>query len=307
MNAPNPFLQFRAFKMLHTAQGNVPLDISFELEKGKLLTIYGNSGAGKTTILRIIAGLTDMEKGWVMVDGETWFIKGNNPGENKIKNYKINQAPRRRSIGLVFQDFALFPHLTVKEQLEFALQKGDDKKIVSELMDMMELAPLQDKLPALLSGGQQQRVALARAIARKPKLLLLDEPLSALDDEMRFKLQDYILKVHRHFNLTTILVSHYLPEIFRLSDEVIVLEKGKIMKKGNPSAIFAEEKISGKFKVTGEIIDIVKADIVYIVSVLCANSIVKVIATKDEIDGLRTGQKVMVASKAFNPIIIKMS
>lgn len=317
MNAPKPFLQFRAFKMLHTAQGNVPLDISFELEKGKLLTIYGNSGAGKTTILRIIAGLTELENGRVMVDGEIWFEKDFYAKDNqikdpslkvpKLKSPKINQPPRRRSIGLVFQDFALFPHLTVKEQLEFALQNGDDKKIVAELIDMMELGPLQDKLPAFLSGGQQQRVALARAIARKPKLLLLDEPLSALDDEMRFKLQDYILKVHRHFNLTTILVSHYLPEIFRLSDEAIVLEKGKIVKQGSPSTIFVEEKISGKFKVTGEIIDIVKADIVYIVSVLCANTIVKVIATQDEIEGLRTGQKVMVASKAFNPIILKMS
>lgn len=317
MTTQKPFLQFRAIKMLHTSQGNLPLDLSFELEQGKLLTIYGNSGAGKTTILRIIAGLTDLDSGCVIVDGQPWFnmapntkdqdLKSQNKIGPDIKGRNVNEPARRRSIGLVFQDFALFPHLTVKEQLEFALQKGDDKRIVTELMEMMELSPLQDRLPALLSGGQQQRVALARAIARRPKLLLLDEPLSALDDEMRFKLQDYILKVHRHYRLTTILVSHYLPEIFRLSDEVIVLDNGKITKKGNPSTIFSEEKISGKFKVTGEIIDITKADIVYIVSVLCANAIVKVIATADEIEGLRTGHKVMVASKAFNPILIKLS
>jgi molybdate transport system ATP-binding protein len=160
--------------------------------------------------------------------------------------------------------------------------------------------------PSLLSGGQQQRVALARAIARRPRILLLDEPLSALDDEMRWKLQDYIIRAHRHYNLTTILVSHYLPEIFRLSDEVICLEKGKIQRKGRPAEIFVEEKISNKFRITGEIIEIAKSDIVFIVSVLCANTIVKVIATADEVEGLRIGQKVMVASKAFNPVILRM-
>jgi molybdate transport system ATP-binding protein len=296
MTKPNSKIIFRASKMLHTSHGSQALDIAFELGKGRLLTLYGSSGAGKTTILRILAGLTGIDSGYIEVDGEVWCDK----------EKKINIPARKRSIGLVFQDFALFPHLTVKEQLTFALPKGGDKTIVTELIELMELTSLQNRLPALLSGGQQQRVALARAIARRPGLLLLDEPLSALDDEMRFRLQDYILKAHRHYHLTTILVSHYLPEIFRLSDEVICLEKGRILKQGAPQNIFLEEKISGKFKVTGEIISIVKADIVYIVSILCANNIVKVIATEDEIPGLHTGQKVMVASKAFNPVIIKM-
>lgn len=296
MTNPGNKIIFRASKMLHTPQGSLPLDVSFELGKGRLLTLYGSSGAGKTTILRILAGLTGIDSGYIEVDGEVWQDTG----------AKINVPARKRSVGLVFQDFALFPHLTVKEQLIFALPKGGDKTIVTELIELMELGSLQDRLPALLSGGQQQRVALARAIARRPGLLLLDEPLSALDDEMRFRLQDYILKAHRHYHLTTILVSHYLPEIFRLADEVICLEKGRVQKQGSPQNIFVEEKISGKFKVTGEIIGIVKADIVYIVSILSANNIVKVIATEEEISGLHTGQKVMVASKAFNPVIIKM-
>ncbi|HEX9511238.1 MAG TPA: ATP-binding cassette domain-containing protein [Puia sp.] len=289
-------LRFRATKMLHTAHGRQALDISFELARGRLLTIYGASGAGKTTILRILAGLTDIDAGFIETEGEVWVDT----------TQKINWPARRRSVGFVFQDFALFPHLTVKENLEYAIPKGENPKIVPELIEWMELTALRDQRPAELSGGQQQRVALARAIARKPKILLLDEPLSALDDDMRWKLQDTIIRAHRDYNLTTILVSHHLPEIFRLSDEVICLDKGRIERRGNPSDIFLEEKISSKFKVTGEIIEIVKSDIVFIVSVFCTNTVVKVIATAEEIAGLRTGQKVMVASKAFNPVILKM-
>ena len=282
--------------MLHTAHGRQALDISFELKEGNILSIYGPSGAGKTTVLRIIAGLTDIGSGYIEVEGEVWMDTAS----------KINLPSRKRPIGLVFQDFALFPHLTVRENLEYALSKKEDKSLVSELITLMELDSLQKSRPAQLSGGQQQRVALARAIARRPKILLLDEPLSALDDEMRGKLQDYIIRVHRHYNLTTILVSHHLPEIFRLSDEVICLDKGRIVRQGKPAAIFLEEKISSKFKVTGEIISIVKSDIVFVVSVLCANTVVKVIATSAEATGLQPGDKVMVASKAFNPVILKM-
>ena len=283
-------------KSLLTSSGKLEMNISYQLEKGKLLTLYGPSGAGKTTLLRVLSGLTEINSGRVEVDGDIWCDT----------EKKINIPTRKRSIGMVFQDFALFPHLTVKANLEYALQKGDDRKLVDELIDLMELGALQDRKPSFLSGGQQQRVALARAIVRRPALLLLDEPLSALDDEMRFRLQDFILKAHRTYELTTILVSHYLPEIFRLSDEVIVLEKGCIERKGTASNIFMEEKISNKFKTTGEIVEIVAADIVYIVSVLSGNTIVKVIATAAEVAGLQVGRKVIIASKAFNPIILPL-
>jgi molybdate transport system ATP-binding protein len=119
-----------------------------------------------------------------------------------------------------------------------------------------------------------QRVALARSIVRQPKILLLDEPLSALDDAMRFKLQEYIFKAHQQYKLTTILVSHHLPEIFKLSDKVIVLDKGKILKQGKPADVFSGHKISSsKFKVIGEIVEILKSDLVYIVCVLVSNEI----------------------------------
>ena len=286
-------IQFRAYKILNTTQGKMPLDVSFTLEHGQLISLFGKSGAGKTTILRILAGLTNADESFIEVENEVW---------DDTKK-KIHLPAQTRSIGFVFQDYALFPNLTVKENVQFALRKKGDRKIAPELLELMELEQLQNNKPINLSGGQQQRVALARAIARQPKILLLDEPLSALDDEMRFKLQDYIFKAHLHYKLTTILVSHHLPEIFRLSDNVIILDKGKIIKQGKPLDVFTELKMSSKFNVTGEIIDITKNDIVYIVSVLSMNNIIKIIATADEINNLKVGQKVLVTSKVFNPMI----
>ncbi len=219
----------RAAKMLHTAHGPQRLEVDFSCQPGCLLAIYGPSGAGKTTLLRIIAGLTPADTGYIGIEGEIWL--------DTAQRFEL--PTRRRPIGFVFQDFALFPHLTVRQQLEYALPDRRDTAIVSELLELMELQKLSNLRPALLSGGQQQRVALARAIARRPKLLLLDEPLSALDDEMRMKLQEYILTAHRHYNLTTLLVSHHLPEVLRLADSAILLEHGRIVGQGEPSHLFA--------------------------------------------------------------------
>jgi len=240
-----------------------------------------------------LAGLTQAEKVNIKVRDEIW------DDSEKKQHLSI----QKRSIGYVFQDFALFPNLTVKENLEFALPKNDSKEIISELIELMELQLLQNSKPQNLSGGQKQRVALARAIVRKPEILLLDEPLSALDDDMRFKLQDYILKIHQKYQLTTLMITHSIPEIFKLSDKVIILDKGKIIKEGTANNVFSQEKISSKFKVTGEIISIVKSDIVYVIQVFSGNTIIKVVAAEDEIKDFRIGQKVLVASKAFNPII----
>jgi molybdate transport system ATP-binding protein len=220
--------------MLHTARGVQRLDIDFQWRRGLLLAIYGPSGAGKTTLLRILAGLTSADSGYIEVEGETWLDTAR----------RINLPTRRRSIGFVFQDFALFPNLTVRQQLEFALPDPKNKAIVAELLSLMELEELYNLRPANLSSGQQQRVALARAIARRPGLLLLDEPLAALDDEMRNKLQEYILMAHRHYQLTTLLVSHHLPEVIRLANEAIILENGKITAQGDPANLFAGRTIT---------------------------------------------------------------
>ncbi len=286
-------IKFEAYKLLDTATGKMPLDVKFHLAAGQLISLYGKSGAGKTTILRILAGLTPADKSFIEVENEVW----------DHTDKKIHYAVQKRSIGFVFQDYALFPNLTVRENLKFALSGKEDGKIIPELLELMELGNLQNNKPSALSGGQKQRVALARAIAGKPKILLLDEPLSALDDDMRMKLQDYILKAHRHYKLTTLFVSHHLPEIFRLSDQVLVLDNGKIIQEGRPFDVFSDKKTGSPFEAVGEVIAINKADIVYTVSVFFLNTIFKIIATEDEIKNLRVGHKVILVPKEFNSSI----
>ncbi|WP_299186987.1 ABC transporter ATP-binding protein [uncultured Aquimarina sp.] len=283
-------------KILQTAEGSMKLDIRFRIEKGQLVTLYGPSGAGKTSILRIIAGLLSADSGHIVVDDIYWLDH----------NKKINFSPQQRRIGYVFQDYALFPNMTVQENLEFALEKGQDKSIIQELISIVALDKLKNRKPNTLSGGQQQRVALARALVRKPKILLLDEPLSALDIKMRSKLQDYILKVHREYELTTILVSHDIGEIIKMSDKVYCLDEGKVSREGDSVSIFTDNQLSGKFQFTGEVINIQSEDVVYIITVLIGNNVVRVIAQESEISSLAIGDKVIVASKAFNPVLIKI-
>ena len=283
-------------KRLLSTTGDFNLKVSCTINKGELVSIFGSSGAGKTTILRLIAGLTQQDSGSISVNKTTWFDSTN----------KINLNPQKRKVGFVFQDYTLFPNMTVKENLEFALNKGQSKDVINELIQTIELTDLQDRKPETLSGGQKQRVALARALVQKPSILLLDEPLSALDGEMRIKLQDYILKVHKKYSLTTFLVSHDISEVFKLSDHVIKLENGSILKQGTPEELFLDKKTTGKYKTIGTILSIQPSDVINIVSILSNNNIIQVIATNEEASNLSEGDKVMITSKAFNPIIQKI-
>ena len=151
--------------------------------------------------------------------------------------------------------------MTIEQNLLFV---NKDKELANKLLSMCELNSMSDRLPSHLSGGQKQRVALCRAMMRKPKLLLLDEPLSALDVDMRAKLQDELQNIHNQFGTTTILVSHDPSEIYKLSNRVIVLNQGKIIDDGTPQKILLHTKGSQKFSLRGEILDILKADIIYI-------------------------------------------
>ena len=217
-------IEARLKKKLFSAQGEMHLDVSLDIKQGELVTLYGPSGAGKTTMLRMLCGLTSPDEGFISVQGQIWF--------DTIK--KVNLKPQQRNVGIVFQDYALFPNLSVKENVEYGLHHGQSHSIVDELLDLMELSSLFNKKPVLLSGGQKQRVALARALVRRPKVLLLDEPMSALDTSLRLKIQDYILKVHQQYQLTTILVSHDIFEVIRLSNQAYVIEHGKIVSRGQP-------------------------------------------------------------------------
>ena len=283
-------------KKLSTNGGEMNLHIKTEIQSKSLTTIYGASGAGKTSLLRMLAGLLTPDTGIIEVDDSCWFDS----------NQKINLKPQSRKVGFVFQDYGLFPNMTVQESLIFALEDKKNTQSIADLIEIIELGDLKIRKPDTLSGGQKQRVALARALVRKPTLLMLDEPLSALDSEMRSKLQDYILKIHKEYNLTTLLVSHEMGEVFKMSDEVVVIEDGRVTKQGKPAVLFSNQQVSGKFQFTGEVLSIQKEDIIYIISVLIGNNLVKVVADEREAVQLAIGDKVLVASKAFNPIIQKI-
>jgi len=206
-------LKLDIHKQLQGSNGTMQLDVSLEIQQGEFIALMGESGAGKTTLLRVLAGLEKAE-GEIQVEGISWK----------------DTPPQKRQIGFVFQNYALFENMTVEENLLFV---NDDKVLVKELLEMTEMTTLKSRNVTSLSGGQKQRVALCRAMMHKPKLLLMDEPLSALDTSMRTKLQNSIKELHLRFGTTTIMVSHDLPTVFALATRVLVLEQGKIVKDGS--------------------------------------------------------------------------
>ena len=272
------------------------LNVNFTVNKGKFVTIYGASGSGKTTLLRMLAGLLTPDAGEIEIGGETWFSS----------TAKLNTSPQKRKVGFVFQDYALFPNMTVRQNLEFGLEKDQSIQFLDELIEVIELEKLQHRKPNTLSGGQKQRVALARALVQQPEILLLDEPFSAIDDQIRIKLQDYLLKVHQLYGLTTFLVTHEMGEVFKLSDHVIQIDEGKILKQGKPDDLFVSNKLSGKYQFVGNILSISKADVLNIVKVLAGNNVIQVVVTDSELHDFKVGEKVLIASKAFNPILLKI-
>jgi len=213
---------------IETSNGKLPMEISLQIQQGSILAVTGPSGAGKTTLLRQLAGLVHPDSGRIIFGKNVWF--------DSFSNTYIQT--QKRNIGFVFQDYALFPHLTVRQNLAYGLEKNSPPQIVDELLAEIDLIQLGDRKPFQLSGGQQQRVALARALVRKPDLLLLDEPLSALDHSMRGSLQDLILKFHQRLGFTMIIVTHDLGEIFRLAAQVAIIEDGMITKQGTPSEVY---------------------------------------------------------------------
>ncbi|HBR14138.1 MAG TPA: molybdenum ABC transporter ATP-binding protein [Candidatus Omnitrophica bacterium] len=288
-------MRVRAKKKLHTSDGPMELDVCFESGVGEFVTLFGKSGAGKTTILRMMAGLSEPEEGYIEVSKEVWFDS----------RKKINWPVQKRSIGFVFQEHNLFPNMTVEENLHFALQDKKDAGMIEALLEAVHLTEFQRRRPAQLSSGQKQRVALIRALLRKPKVLLLDEPFVSQDLELRLKLQEEMLDIYKRHNASVIFVSHDFSEIFKLSDRILVLDKGRIQKSGRPDEIFAAQTISGKFKFPGVIVDMRQEDFLYIVTVQIGNNLTKVVAAENEVRGLSTGDHVLVAAKAFNPIILK--
>jgi molybdate transport system ATP-binding protein len=292
----NGVMQIEVEKALFTANGPMDLQISVNLPIGELMVLFGDSGAGKTTILRMLAGLTKPDRGVIRMGDQVWFDSEAN----------INLVPQRRSIGFMFQDYALFPNMSVLENIAFA-QKERNINEACQLIDKFGLSEFTHRKPTKLSGGQKQRVALARALACEPEFLLLDEPLSALDAKTRVQLQDEILKAHQYCNTTTLLVSHDLAEVFRLAQKVIRIDHGKITALGKPDELFIDNQISGKVQISGTLVKIEKHDTFYLLTVVTGmNQLIKVTAFENDMENLHEGDQVMVFSKAFNPIVMKV-
>ena len=274
-------------KELHGSNGVMNLDINLSLQNGEFVALSGVSGSGKTTILRIVAGLEEAF-GEIIVDGEIWL------------NEKIKKPIQKRDIGFVFQDYALFPNLSVIDNLLYVKK---DKDLAKQLLSLTDLYELKNRYPNSLSGGQKQRVSLCRALMKRPKILLMDEPLSALDPHMRLKLQDEILTLHKEFKTTTIMVSHDPSEMYKLASRVLVLKDGKIIDDGLPKDILLKTQGSQKFSFEGVLLDIIKVDVINIAIVAIGQQIVEVVLSHDEARKLQIGQKVNVSTKAFTPII----
>lgn len=202
-------------------------NMNLAVKRNQLLTLLGPSGCGKTTTLRMIAGFEYPSAGQVVIDG-------------KDVTYT---PPHKREIGMVFQSYGLFPHLRVSENVAYGLKrrgvpKEERVQRVREALEMVHLAQYGDRFPSELSGGQQQRVALARAIVIRPKILLLDEPLSALDAKMRQRMRFEIRHLQQQIGMTTVLVTHDQEEALSMSDQIVVMNQGRIEQEGTPAAIY---------------------------------------------------------------------
>lgn len=247
-----PILQAHLYKPLHA----FTLDLAIALKPGETLGILGPSGSGKSMTLRMIAGLVKPEQGEINLNGRPLF--------NSKKHYDCR--PQKRRVGYVFQHYALFPHLTVSENIAYGIpkaMKGDMRRArVQELLQEIHLEEHAMRYPAQLSGGQQQRVALARALAAEPEILLLDEPFSALDVELRGELEALVLRFRQSHQVSYILVTHNLEEAYRLCDQLAIIDHGRILQQGpkdellrSPHTLEVARKLGAKNLWPGQVLD----------------------------------------------------
>ena len=222
-------MSFVSVQHLQKGYSGTPVfsDINCEIAKGEFVTLLGPSGCGKSTLLRCIAGLTSVNSGSILLDGQNL----------------VPLAPQKRNIGMVFQSYALFPNMTVEQNVAFGLRMqkvspDDSRKRVAEILKLVELQDYAKRYPHQMSGGQCQRVALARSLVTRPRLLLLDEPLSALDARIRKHLREQIRAIQRELGLTTIFVTHDQEEALTMSDRIFLMNQGRIVQSGDAETLY---------------------------------------------------------------------
>ncbi|MFK0095079.1 ABC transporter ATP-binding protein [Pseudomonas sp. NPDC090592] len=222
-------MSFVSVQKLQKSYAGSPVfeNIDCHIERGEFVTLLGPSGCGKSTLLRCIAGLTPVDSGQILLDGHDI----------------VPVSPQKRGIGMVFQSYALFPNMTVEQNVAFGLRmqkvKADESQLrVREALDLVELGTFAGRYPHQLSGGQCQRVALARSLVTRPRLLLLDEPLSALDARIRKHLREQIRAIQRELGLTTIFVTHDQEEALTMSDRIFLMNQGRIVQSGDAETLY---------------------------------------------------------------------
>ena len=226
--------------------------MDFDIEEGSLVTLLGPSGCGKTTLLRMVAGLEEPTEGDI-------FIKG----------VRINDTPiHKRNLGMIFQNYALFPHKTIFDNVAFGLKyrdvaKEEVKKKVTQALEMVRLPGVENRMPSQLSGGQQQRIAMARAIVIEPDVLLMDEPLSALDENLREEMRREVDNLQQMIGVTTIFVTHDQREALSMSDKILVMKDGQKQQEGHPEDVynrpvnhFVADFLGHSNFIQGEVVDV---------------------------------------------------
>lgn len=248
-------IRIRICKKLFTSAGETSLVVDTDLPSSSFIALFGPSGAGKTSLLRILAGLLTPEKGLIEINGKIWLDT----------QRKINVKVRNRSIGFVFQDYALFPNMTVAENINYAAADEEGRKMAEELLARLEMKGLSHRMPETLSGGQKQRVALIRALVRRPSLLLLDEPLSALDRASGAHLLQLLSHIQQEFQFSVLMVSHDIPMIYRAASYMIHLHNGKLLAYGPPSEVLNIQNATHGIELEGEVVRVAEAQALILV------------------------------------------
>lgn len=238
------------------------------------------------------------DDGIITCGEEIWFHK----------TRRINIPPQQRSTGFLFQDYALFPHMTVERNVAYGVKGKKGLKEARELIALAGLSGYEHFYPGQLSGGQKQRVALIRSLARKPKILLLDEPLSALDIETRLRLQDDLKRIIRQFHATTLFVTHDVTEVYKLADYVIVLESGRVIKQGTPEDVFMGKRLSTRIQIVGKVVSIESDPIMAAVTVVHEDQYFKTLIDTEELHhlNLTIGDNVVIGAKSSDVILFKV-
>ncbi|MEM6724596.1 MAG: ATP-binding cassette domain-containing protein [Bacteroidota bacterium] len=287
-------IQIQCTKNLMTASGPKVLELDLSLPSGKCIGIFGPSGIGKTTLIRLLAGLEEPDSGSIRFQDQVWVGLGQ------------FVPPQARKVGLAAQQAALFPNLTVRQNMAFGAPMGEQDPFINEWLNLSGLKQLANQYPTRLSGGQQQRVSLARALLAQPQLLLLDEPFTGLDQAIKQNILHFLNDHRQKENLSILLVSHSIPDLYKLCDLVIWMKEYRVIAVESPERIFGAANLTGSIRQYAEVLKIEPSGVVFIITVAIGQQIAKMVAHPEDLMGIQVGDLVQLETKSFSPILRKI-